>query len=158
MFDTDHFMVTMRLRYPTTHKQAALPRSKPRLPKPVIDVSALRMSDDVAKTYSDLLDHGLNADHIPTGIDSLSDRIGSVIRDSLDRACPKVPLVNSSEPWEDLELQRMMTDLRKSPNDNTLRKKVRMKRKSLKDQYYHEKAKAINNAAEARQVEKVCVS
>ena len=154
MFDTDHFMVTMRLRYPTTHKQAALPRSKPRLPKPVIDVSALRMSDDVAKTYSDLLDHGLNPDHIPSGIDSLSDRIGSVIRDSLDRACPKVPLVNSSEPWEDLELQRMMTDLRKSPNDNTLRKKVRMKRKSLKDQYYHEKAKAINNAAEARQVEK----
>ena len=48
----------------------------------------------------------------------------------------------------------MMSDLRKSPQNSTLRKQIRETRKSLKDQYYHEKAIAINNAAEARQVEK----
>ena len=48
----------------------------------------------------------------------------------------------------------MMADLRKSHQNSTLRKQIREKRKYLKDQYYHEKAIAINNAAEARQVEK----
>ena len=87
-------------------------------------------------------------------IDSLSERIGAVIRDSLDKACPKVPLVKNSHPWEDPELQSMMLELRKTPQNGILRKQVRLKRKALKDHYYLEKASQINNAAEARQVEK----
>ena len=154
IFDTDHYMVSMRLRYPSTHKKISLPMSKPRRPKVLLDISSLRQDDKIAKAYSDHLDFGLNTDRIPTDIDSLSERIGDVIRDSLDKVCPKVAPVKSRHPWEDSELQSMMSELRKSPKDNNLRKKVRIKRKSLKDQYYHEKAIAINNAAEARQVEK----
>ena len=45
------------------------------------------------------------------------------------------------------ELQFMMTYLRKSTQNYTIRKQIRAKRKSLKDQYYHEKAISINNVA-----------
>ena len=48
----------------------------------------------------------------------------------------------------------MMTKLRKDPNNVSLRKKIREKRKELKDQFYSKKASEINSAAEARQVEK----
>ena len=37
---------------------------------------------------------------------------------------------------------------------SSCRQKIREKRKELKDQFYSEKASEINNAAEARQVEK----
>lgn len=58
----------MRLSYPTTHKQAYLPSSKPCVPKSVIYVKSLRVDDVVAKKYSKLLDSGLSTDHIPTDI------------------------------------------------------------------------------------------
>ena len=47
-----------------------------------------------------------------------------------------------------------MAKLRKDLNNVSLRKNIRGKRKELKDQFYSEKASEINNAAEARQVEK----
>ena len=47
-----------------------------------------------------------------------------------------------------------MAELRKEPSNSTLQKEIREKRKILKDEYYSKKAKEINSAAEARQVEK----
>ena len=154
LFDTDHFMVMIQLRYPKTHKQVSLPSLKPRLPKPFINVSSLRTNEQVTKAYSDLLDSKLSIDRISSDIDTLSERIGNVIRDSLEEACPKVPVIKSSDPWGDADIQKLMCDLRKTPNDKSLRKQVRMKRKGLKDRYYLDKANAINDAAEARQDEK----
>ena len=90
IFDTDHFMVMMSLRYPTTHKRTSLPMSKPLRPKTIINISSLRQDDNVAKAYSEFLDADLNIDDIPSDIDLLSERIGNVIRDSLDKACPKI--------------------------------------------------------------------
>ena len=43
-----------------------------------------------------------------------------------------------------------MDDLRKDHKNSALQKLVRDNRKSLKDLYYHEKALAINSAAEAK--------
>ena len=143
-FDTDHYI---------THKRKSLPLSKPFCPIPLINISSLRQDDNIAKTYYDMLDNDLNINDIPSDIDLLSERIGAAIRDSLDKA-PKILQTKASYPWQNDELQSMMTDLRKSPQNDTLRKQIRAKRKFLKDQYYHEKALAINNAAEARQVEK----
>ena len=57
-------------------------------------------------------------------------------------------------PWENPELQAMMSNLRKDPSNSSLRKNIREKRKELKDQFYSQKASEINTAAEARQVEK----
>ena len=47
-----------------------------------------------------------------------------------------------------------MDKLRNDHKNIALRRQIRDKRKSLKDLYYHEKALAINSAAEAKHVEK----
>ena len=93
LFDTDHFMVMMQLRYPTTHMQVSLPCSKPRLPKSVINVSSLRTNEQVTKAYSALLVSKLSIDRIPSDIDTLSERIGN------DPACGRRhPIKNTSTP------------------------------------------------------------
>ena len=101
--------------------------SKPLRPKTVINISSLRQDDNVAKAYSEFLDADLNIDDIPSDIDLLSERIGDVILDSLDKACPKMVKAKDSYPWENAELQSMMADLRKSAQNSNLRKQIREK-------------------------------
>ena len=49
--------------------------------------------------------------------------------------------IRSSEPWENHELEAVITDLRKAPQIADLQEQIRDKRKYLKDLYIHEKAK-----------------
>ena len=143
----------MTLRYPTTHKKIFTPISRPRhKTKPI--VSSLHQNKDTAKLYSELLDSKLDPENIPTDLDKLCQHISSSIHESLDTACPKSVQSKSCAPWENSDLQELMAKLRKDTNNLALRKQVRKKRKSLKDNYYHQKAIEINCAAEARQVEK----
>ena len=154
LFDTDHYMVKMTLRYPTTHKKLSIASAKAQHPKLKMDVSVLHQNKDIAKIYSEHLDSGLDPNNIPNDLDKLCDHISHTIQESLDKVCPELTQTKSSEPWENSELQDLMADLRKDPNNTALQKQIRDKRKFLKDLYYHEKAMAINSAAEARQVEK----
>ena len=154
LFDTDHYMVKMTLRYPTTHKKLSIPIFKAKDPISKPDVSILIQNRESIKKYSEHLDSALDPENIPTDLDQLCDHISNTIRDSLDKVCPKKATVKTSAPWEDSELQKLMDDLRKDHKNTALQRQVRDKRKHLKDLYYHEKALAINSAAEARQVEK----
>ena len=153
LFDTDHYMVKMTLSYPTTHKKLFKPKSCP-IPKSKPIISSLHLDEKVAKQYSESLDHKLDPDNIPSDIDVLCDQITSSIRESVEATCPKSVHVKSAPPWENPELQAMMSNLRKDPSNSSLRKNIREKRKELKDQFYSQKASEINTAAEARQVEK----
>ena len=153
LFDTDHYMVKMTLNYPTTHKKLFMPCLSHR-PKSKPIISSLHQDENIAKLYSEQLDSKLDPDCIPSDLDVICDRITSSIQDSIEAVCPKSAPVKSAPPWENPELQVMMTKLRKDPNNVSLRKTIREKRKELKDQFYSEKASEINNAAEARQVEK----
>ena len=153
LFDTDHYMVKMTLRYPTTHKKLFRPISNIRH-KPKPNVSLLHQNNETAKLYSEHLDTKLDPDNIPTDMDKLCQHICSSIHESLDAACPKFVQSKSSSPWENAELHELMAKLRKDPNNRALQREIREKRKSLKDLYYNRKALEINCAAEARQVEK----
>ena len=153
LFDTDHYMVKMTLSYPTTHKKLFTPRLNHR-PKSKPIISSLHQDENIAKLYSEQLDSKLDPDCIPSDLDAICDRITSSIQDSIEASCPKSVSVKSAPPWENAELQDMMSKLRKDPNNVALRKNIREKRKELKDQFYSTKASEINNAAEARQVEK----
>ena len=65
LFDTDHYMVKMTLRYPTTHKKLSIPSAKAQHPKLKMDVSVLHQNKDIAKIYSEHLDSGLDPNNIP---------------------------------------------------------------------------------------------
>jgi len=117
-------------------------------------VSTLHQNKDIAQRYSAHLDSLLDLENIPSDVDALCHQISSSIREALDTVCPKSVERKPSEPWKNLELQDLMTQLRKNPKNVSLKNQVREKRKVLKDLYYHQKAMEINCAAEARQVEK----
>ena len=153
LFDTDHYMVKMILNYPTTHKKLFIPKSSP-IPKSKPIISSLHQDVNVAMQYSELINSKLDPNNIPSDLDILCDQITSSIQESVEAACPKSVHVKSVPPWECPELQTMTSNLRKDPSNSTLRKNIRDKRKELKDKFYSEKAAEINNAAEARQVEK----
>ena len=104
--------------------------------------------------YSELINSKLDPNNIPSDLDILCDQITSSIQESVEAVCPKSVHVKSVPPWECPELQTMMSNLRKDPSNSILRKNIRDKRKELKDHFYSKKAAEINNAAEARQVEK----
>ena len=154
LFDTDHYMVKMTLRYPTTHKKLSIPISKSQCLKSKPDVSSLHRNKDTAKNFSQHLDSGLDPGNIPADLDELCNAITTAIHESVDKVCPKIVHYKSSAPWENSDLQDLMAKLRKDPQNSLIQKQIRYKRKSLKDLYYHEKAMEINCAAEARQVEK----
>ena len=153
LFDTDHYMVRMTLRYPTTFKKLFRPISTPKpSAKPI--VSVLHQDKHTAQLYSDHLDSKLDPDNIPTDLDELCQHISTSILESVDTICPKSTTSKSSPPWENSDLQELMAKLRDEPKNSALQTEIREKRKLLKNQYYYEKAQDINSAAEARQVEK----
>ena len=78
------------------------------------------------------------------------------IKTSLDASCPTITPIKSNEPWEDAELQWLISKLRKVSlkEAKKLQKQIRQKRTLLKNEFYKKKAAEINNAAEARQIEK----
>ena len=154
IFDTDHYMVTMTLKYPTSNKKLFQSLYKKQTPKPKLNVSFLRDNKSAAKLYSDQLDSKLGLEDIPNDLEQIADDITVAIQDSLEAICPKIIPAKSSEPWLDQELQNLMSKLHKNPKNRALQKQIRERRKTLKDQYFHEKAIALNTAAEARQVEK----
>ena len=53
LFDTDHFMVKMTLRYPTTKKEQTRSFFKAK-PKPKLDVGSLRHDTNILKQYSNI--------------------------------------------------------------------------------------------------------
>ena len=143
----------MILYYPTTHKKNFIPKSSP-IPKSKPIISSLHQDETVAMQYSELVNSKLDPNNIPSDLDILCDQITSSIQESVEATCPKSVPVKSAPPWESPELQTMIGNLRKDPCNSTLRKNIRDKRKELKDHFYNKKAAEINNAAEARQVEK----
>ena len=138
-FDTDHHMVKMTLRYPTTCKKLYKPFFTPKpTTRPI--VSALHQDENIAKLFSEHLDSKLDPSNIPTDLDVLSQQISSSISDAVQAVCPKATSSKSSPPWEDAELQIMMENLRKDPSNTALRREIREKRKSLKNIFYSKKS------------------
>ena len=158
LFDTDHYMVKMTLKYPSTKKErkSCLRHVRPSKPKPKLDITSLRHNPNIAEQYSDELNKCIDSNSIPSDVESLTNTIVENIKHSLDAVCPKVVPVKSKEPWEDNELQALISQLRKASlkDAETLKKQIRQKRLQLKNEFYNIKAAEINSASEARQVEK----
>ena len=134
-------------------KNLFIPISTPKpSTKPI--VSVLHLDKNTAQLFSDHLNSKLDPANIPTDLDALCQHISTSISKSVETICPKSTLSKSPPPWENSDLQELMTKLRTEPSNSAIQTEIREKRKLLKDQYYSQKATEINCAAEARQVEK----
>ena len=158
LFDTDHRVVVMNITFPTTKKalRKNLNTWTVREPKPITNVQALRDNRDLRDTLTARLDDDLvNLECLD--INDLNEKIATSVRSSTEDVCPKVDQVKKKEPWDDAELIQKLKDLRKKSRHEDVRKmqkEINKRRNDLKNAYYQELANGINNAANAREVEK----
>ena len=89
-------------------------------------------------------------------IDELNEKISFAVSIGVDQTCPKIIPTKKKEPWEDETLLNMLNEAKKAPPKKfrELRKRIKTRRHKLKNEYFKEMADNINNAAEARDVQK----
>ena len=90
-------------------------------------------------------------------VDDLNEQIVESVRKCVDEVRPKLDPVKKREPWDDPELDQQIRDLRKISKHEDVRKQqknIKKRRMELKNNYYREMADTINDAANAREVEK----
>ena len=156
LFDTDHSILIMSLKFPQKNKKRFLKRNTIP-PKQKLDISVLKGNKELIHKYSEELDKLLVPSSLPTNLDDLSDHIVTSVRKSLESICPLKPIMNQREPWINEDLQLLISQQKHETSKSNLRllqNQIKSKRKQLKNIYFKEKADAINTAAEARQVEK----
>ena len=158
LFDTDHRLLVLNLEFPSTKKDLKinLSRQRPNEKKPKSDYQALCTSSALQQELTDELDSNLNYS-TKANISDLNDHIVDVVRDSVEKICPRITEQKKKEPWENDELKQLIrglntcTDYRRT---RELQKTIKKKRTSLKNEYYKKIASEINTLAEAREVEK----
>ena len=79
------------------------------------------------------------------------------MRRSADKGCPPIEEMKKKEPWEDEELIQLVREMKKCKDSKGVKlyqKKIKERRKRLKNEYFKNLADNINTAAEARQIDK----
>ena len=156
-FDTDHRMVIMNIEFPCTKKQLRVQINRPgKEPRRQTDIRVLHHCADKRKTLTEELDRNLNITNM-NNVDEINEMITTTVKECIENVCPTITKVKKKEPWEDENLQKMISKLRKTSNHEQLRKQqkaIKNKRRELKNKYYRDAADNINTAAEARRVEK----
>ena len=157
LFDTDHRLLVMTINFPTkANLRSFLQKNKCKTSTPTINYTTLTKSKIIQEELTNSLDKAFSVPS-PYDIDALNDHITSKFRECVSKVCPRNVVIKKKEPWEDHLLEQMKTELRTITDHSVLRihqKKLKERRKDLKDTYYKELADKINEAANAREVEK----
>ena len=158
LFQTDHRLVVMDIKFP--HTKRDLKHHLSRIVSPEekcrMDVKALQRDVQLQNHLSTFLENRLES--LPTDdVDLLNEEIVSAVKEGMDEVCPKIEPKRKKEPWIDPALEDLTKELRRTTDDKVVRQKhkeIKERRKILKNRYYREIADGINTAAQAREVEK----
>ena len=160
MFQTDHRLLAMEINFPTSKRYVKqfLLTGRSRETKQRRNYNVLR--DDLAKRQelTEKIEEHLESVQLEdTNVDNLNKDIVEAVRTSADEVCPLEVALQKNEPWEDDALQELNSELKRCQNRKTvklLQKKIKDRRKWLKNEYFKNLADGINTVAEARQVDK----
>ena len=135
-FDTDHRIVVMNLQFPATKKQLKiqLSRTEVREPKPKINFLALKDNESLQENLTEKLNAELN-DFENMCIDDLNECIVTTVQSCVKEVCPNLNPRKKNEPWEDKELNELISRLNKCSDHMEMRrlqKEIKEKRKILK--------------------------
>ena len=157
-FDTDHRLLVMNISFPSSKRELRMKLSRHSAKEPTskIDFKALKEDPNLQELLTSKTDRDL--ENIDTGnMDDLNELIVSTVVKNMEEICPSIEPAKKREPWEDDVLKQQMKDLYNCSTHKELRKSqktIKERRTHLKNEYYRELADGINNAAEARNVEK----
>ena len=162
VFDTDHRLLVMNLAFPASSRELRFQLSRStamREAEPIPDYRALRDIHEIRQNLTDRLESELAVHDINdiNDVNELNEMISSTVKSCAEEVCPKINPLKKKEPWDDDLLQNQMKELYKCKDNKEVRKKqklIKKRRNQLMNGYYRELANNINNAAEARDVEK----
>ena len=158
LFQTDHRLLVLDIKFPQTRRNLKHHLSRTAVCREEAcrsDFKALQRNTNLQTDLSSFLETRLGS--LTSDVDDLNEDIVSAVRQSMDEVCPKIAPRRKKEPWKNAELERMVKDLQKQKKEKDVRrmqKEIKNKRLELKNEYYKDIADNINNAAQAREVEK----
>ena len=154
-FESDHKLVVLDCRFPYQKELKKI--FKPKHPKKHYDIRQLRDNKTIADIYSNKLEEILlDATSNDQNIDSLNNAIVESINKASENTIPLRSKSSDAKPWVNSEFLDLITQRNRCKKQNewkTLNCRVKKMRDKLKNDYYSEKAKSINEASEARNVE-----
>ncbi|XP_033116857.1 uncharacterized protein LOC117116864 [Anneissia japonica] len=114
LFDTDHRMVMMNIRFPVCAKRKEVfsKQRKKKSQKAKTDYSALVYDPEVRSKLTEQLDMAFDQ-MIPDDVNKLNEIVVTKVRECADEVCPKLEAVKRKEPWDDEELKKLIDDQRK---------------------------------------------
>ena len=159
-YNTDHRMLAGHFNFPS-HKlrQNLLKPSKNKSSKLIPNINLLKTCNDISKTFSVKLDQYIENSAIENNFDGSPDTIENAIVEAIKVASLVIPTVSKkqiSRPWINPEYINLI-NARKHEKDPSklkiLNKSIRSLSVKLKNTFYAEKAKEINDAKESRMIE-----
>ena len=158
MFDSDHRLLVMDIDFPCSKKdlKAELRQGIPYQQPVRRNFNVLRDEEEKRRELTIKLEETLTCLN-QTDVDSLNDEIVDAVRRSAEEVCPPIEEMKKKEPWEDEELIQLVREMKKCKDSKGVKlyqKKIKERRKRLKNEYFKNLADNINTAAEARQIDK----
>ena len=159
LFQTDHRLLVLDIKFPQTKRNLKYHLSRTTVCREETcrsDFKALQRDTNLQNELSSFLEIRLGS-LSASNMEDLNEDIVSAVRQGMEDVCPKLASRRKEQPWKNAELESMVKDLQKQKNNDDLRrmqKLIKKKRMELKNEYYKEIADNINNAAQAREVEK----
>ena len=161
-FDSDHRLVVASLQTPVTKIARFIGRKKVIIKKK-IDYSAI--NDEIETNFVNAVTRNLSNPvlHLDNSNLQLTENLINAVTKSADDTLPKQNLVRITQPWHDdqklHELFMRKNDLMKCNADRktiiAVRKKIRMRVKYLKNEYFKQEAENINQMAINRELERL---
>ena len=155
-FESDHKIVVMDCYFPSMKSIRKIFTKKKTVKKP-LDIKKLRVDNQIVLNYTNMVDANLdNMIENITDINEISERITKVIQDSSNKTIPTRNKKLDDKPWINdtfLALIKDRNNAVKKDERKELNKQIKKIRDKLKNEYYNNKASAINMASKNRDVE-----
>ena len=153
-FESDHKVVVLNCCFP--YQKEIKKMFKPKQKQTHYDIKKLRDDKNVVENYSNKLNELLSNADRPNSVDSINDTIVENILKATEVTIPVKTKTTDSKPWANQEFLSLISQRNKCKKQNEWKEmncKVKKLRDKLKNEYYSLKAKSINEASEARNIE-----
>ena len=149
LFDTDHWLLEVALYLPSKKKLKI--DKRPLKKKEVYNVDDLKPNKS---EYCNHLDNLLEMEP-PSDIEQINQTVVDSTLTAVHQTCSINKTTSKEKPWEDEELHDLLKSQWKAKNHSEIRnvrKKIKLRRQQLLNEFYGKRAEAINSATEAHNV------
>ena len=154
-FKSDHRLVSLKFKLPRKWLRKAITKSKTPKPNPRPDIKLLITDPDTRAAYQFMLEELTSNSNTPENMGDLDSLINKIILEATSKTVPKLEKQHAAH-WMNDEYIKLREEAYSSKNSRSKHiKKLHKLQKKLINEYYKNMADDINEAADARDAEKL---